>query len=179
MGLDPDRILAPLVPFLPAAPAPLLEIGAGPGRDAAWFAGWGHSVTAVEPVAGFRKAGRAHTGPAVRWIDSALPDLRGLPRSASFAVIYAHAVWQHITPDDRPIALSRMRGLLGSGGVLLLSLRFGANRSGRVMHQIDESETLRQADTAGFSEVAAFASPSLQDSNRRAGVTWRWVVLRA
>ncbi len=38
------------------------RIDAGAGRDADWFAGRGHRVTAVEPVETLRMAGERHTG---------------------------------------------------------------------------------------------------------------------
>ena len=43
-------IHAPWFHLFPQAPARILDIGAGTGRDAAWFATLGHSVLAVEPT---------------------------------------------------------------------------------------------------------------------------------
>jgi protein-L-isoaspartate O-methyltransferase len=40
--------------LIPAAPAHILDVGAGTGRDAAWFASMGHRVTAVEPTEAMR-----------------------------------------------------------------------------------------------------------------------------
>ncbi len=49
-------------------------MGAGSGRDAAWFAANGYSVVAAEPAAGMRRAGKAlHSSPDIRWMDDALP----------------------------------------------------------------------------------------------------------
>ena len=39
------------IPFLSATPGLALDIGAGSGRDAAWFAARGWDVVAVEPAA--------------------------------------------------------------------------------------------------------------------------------
>ena len=40
--------------LIPAMPGRVLDIGSGTGRDAAWFAGRGHSVVAVEPTDAMR-----------------------------------------------------------------------------------------------------------------------------
>jgi SAM-dependent methyltransferase len=62
--------------LLPAVPALVLDIGAGTGRDAAWFAGLGHDVVAVEPASAMRaEAARLHPGPRIRWLNDRLPDL--------------------------------------------------------------------------------------------------------
>jgi protein-L-isoaspartate O-methyltransferase len=62
--------------LIPQAPARILDIGAGTGRDAAWFAANGHHVIAVEPTDELRKAAqRLHAMPRIEWLDGSLPDL--------------------------------------------------------------------------------------------------------
>ena len=58
-AVDPDRLHAWLADLLPAEPGLVLDVGAGSGRDAAWFARRGHSVVAVEPSAAMRAEARA------------------------------------------------------------------------------------------------------------------------
>ncbi len=53
-ALPPERLHGRLDGLLPAVLAPVLNIGAGTGRDAAWFAGLGHDVVAVELAAAMR-----------------------------------------------------------------------------------------------------------------------------
>ena len=43
--------------LLPDAPGTVLDIGAGSGRDAAWFSAQGYDVIAVEPSSGMRSRG--------------------------------------------------------------------------------------------------------------------------
>lgn len=65
-----------LLDLLPPAPALVLDVGAGSGRDAAWLAGEGHTVVAVEPSAAMRAEGeRRHPAAAIRWLADALPGL--------------------------------------------------------------------------------------------------------
>ena len=49
--------------ILPDPPGLVIDLGAGSGRDAAWFAARGFQVIAVEPAAGMRAEGqRRHAG---------------------------------------------------------------------------------------------------------------------
>jgi len=48
--------------LLPKAPAFILDVGAGSGRDAASLAEMGHSIAAVEPVDELRNCGSTRIG---------------------------------------------------------------------------------------------------------------------
>ena len=62
--------------LIPKPSARLLDIGAGTGRDAAYFASLGHKVVAVEPVDEMREGGRKlHPSPTIEWLADGLPDL--------------------------------------------------------------------------------------------------------
>ena len=45
-----ERLHNWLTPFLPDRGMPVLDVGAGTGRDAAWLRGLGYQVFAVEPA---------------------------------------------------------------------------------------------------------------------------------
>jgi hypothetical protein len=54
--------------LIPPAPASILDIGSGTGRDAAWFASQSHRVVAVEPTDAMRIPAMAlHPSPAIEW----------------------------------------------------------------------------------------------------------------
>ena len=54
--------------FLPEDPGRILDIGAGSGRDAAWFSALCHQVVAVEPSLEMRKEGkRRHSDTGIQW----------------------------------------------------------------------------------------------------------------
>ena len=53
-AIDPATLHGWLDGVAPAAPGLVLDVGAGIGRDAAWLAGLGHDVIAVEPSAAMR-----------------------------------------------------------------------------------------------------------------------------
>lgn len=58
-GLSPEGVYEHVIDFFPSRNSRVADIGAGTGRDAAWFAARGHDVLAVEPVREFREAGQA------------------------------------------------------------------------------------------------------------------------
>ena len=75
-ALDPRELHAWIADLLPGEPSPVVDVGAGTGRDAAWFAAAGHEVIAVEPSAAMRAEGcRRHDVSMVRWVENGLPSL--------------------------------------------------------------------------------------------------------
>lgn len=69
-SLEAARLNAWFRDVLPAAPACVLDIGAGSGRDAEWLASLGYEVIAVEPSAAMvREAQRIHPEPVIHWVE--------------------------------------------------------------------------------------------------------------
>src|SRR6516225_9694738 len=125
----------------------LLDIGAGTGRDAAWFARQGQDVIAVEPSNSMRAEGqRLHADPRVRWMDDQLPELSVLGRlGISFDLVMLNAVWQHVAPSDRERAFRKMARFVKSGGLLTITLRLGPAPADRGMHSVSLDEVERLA----------------------------------
>lgn len=175
------ELLAPVRAHLPRRPARVLDVGAGAGRDAVWFAAQGHDVTAAEPVAAFVAAGQARRGAeTVRWERDALPDLprtRALGRR--YDCILLSAVWQHLEPAERREAMATLWRLAAPGGRLILSLRQGPAPPSRLALPVSVAETLRIAEAQGFTTLLQIGAPSVQAANRREGVRWTWLVLAA
>jgi SAM-dependent methyltransferase len=98
-----DRAHARLGGLLPATPALVFDIGAGTGRDAAWLAGQGHQVVAIEPAGAMRRRGQElHPDDRIRWLDDRLPALTTTIRLGLAAdLILLSAVWHHLGPSDR------------------------------------------------------------------------------
>src|SRR3954453_23353494 len=95
-GINPAALHSWLKGLLPEVPGTVLDIGAGSGRDAAWFSAQGYDVIAVEPSSGMRLEGqRLHPEPRIHWIDDQLPDLSILGSMAiGFDPVMLSAVWQ-------------------------------------------------------------------------------------
>lgn len=75
-SLQPDGLHGWFAHLLPEAPGLVIEVGAGSGRDAAWFAAKSYRVIAVEPSKNMRAEGqRRHDSTAVQWLNDRLPAL--------------------------------------------------------------------------------------------------------
>ena len=119
--------------LIPSVPGRVLDIGSGTGRDAAWFAGRGHSVVAVEPTDAMRLPAMAlHPSPRIDWLDDSLPDLSTLRgRGETFDLVMLTAVWMHLDEAQRRRAMPRVAALLLDGGIMGFRLRHGPVPPGR------------------------------------------------
>ncbi len=164
--------------LLPQCPTTVLDIGAGTGVDAAWFAERGSRVLAVEPVEAFREAGRRlHPSGSIEWLDDSLPNLSVIAaRGLRFDLIVLSAVWMHLDSSERRAGMQVIASLLGSPGTIVLSLRHGAVPAGRIMYQVSAAETIDLARSVGLTNVLAVEAESIEAVNRDAGVTWSRLV---
>jgi SAM-dependent methyltransferase len=176
-ALSADTVHAWLESLLPPAPALLLDIGAGTGRDAAWLASKGHQVVAIEPSGAMRRQGhRLHPDDRIRWLDDRMPTLATTLRLGLAAdVILLSGVWQHLASGDRPRAFRKLVSLLKSGGLLAITLRHGPAHPARCMHPVSLAEIEQLAREHGL-VVVHVATAS--DGMGRSEVTWTNVALR-
>jgi len=166
----------PVLQLLPTASCRVLEIGSGPGRNAAQLAAMGHEVVAIEPTDELRMAAMAmYPSPSIKWVDDALPDLTSLPQAYAFDLVMATAVWMHLDLSERRRAMPRLAGPTKRGGRLIMSLRHGPVPAGRRMFEVSAGETIALASGHGMSPILNLVTASVQEGNRRAGVTWRWL----
>src|SRR5215469_9877087 len=96
-SIDPSELHAWLEGLIPKTAGTVADIGAGSGRDAAWFASRGYDVVAVEPSVGMQFEGqRRHHDPRIRWLSDKLPGLELLSNlGITFDIVFVNAVWQH------------------------------------------------------------------------------------
>jgi SAM-dependent methyltransferase len=151
-AIDPANLHSWLRGLLPDMPGTVLDIGAGSGRDAAWFSAQGYGVIAVEPSSGMRSEGqRLHPDLRIRWINDQLPELSILgPLAISFDVVMMTAVWQHLPPSQRDRAFRKVASLVRSGGLLAISLRSGPSPAGSEMYPVSLEEIEHLARNRGF-----------------------------
>jgi SAM-dependent methyltransferase len=176
-AIDPEQLHGWLQDLLPPAPALVLDVGAGTGRDAAWLAGKGYGVVAIEPSVAMRVQAEArHEGAGITWIEDQLPALSSIYRQGlAFHVILLSGVWQHVPPGERERAMRKLLGLLRPGGVLALSLRHGPPGAGRSMHPVSLPEVERLAREHG---AIVAKTADLPDQQGREEVSWTGVALR-
>ncbi len=156
----------------------VLDVGAGSGRDAAWFAAHGHEVVAVEPAPRMREVARSfHPDSRIRWLDDQLPVLENVFRTGlTFDLIWLSAVWMHVAPTSRQRAFRKLVTLLRPGGRIMMSLRQGPPPDGREMYptQVDEVEKLARSHG-----LAVIRVTRANDRLGREGVTWQTICLQA
>src|SRR3974390_1607389 len=166
-----------LVDLLPNAPALVLDVGAGTGRDAAWLVSRGLEVIAVEPSGAMRaEAERLHPSPSIRWIADSLPSLNHVLRlGLSFDVILLSAVWMHVLPADRARAFRKLVTLLKPGGCMAITLRHGPAEPERGIHAASQAEIEHLARGHGAFVERATES---RDELGRDTVNWTQLVVR-
>lgn len=179
-SLSFEQAHASVLGVLPEQPGTVLDVGAGSGRDAAWFAARGSEVFAVEPAGALRdRAAERHGSARIHWVDDALPDLPRIRRGAArFDLIWLSAVWMHVPPGQRARAFRILADLLAPGGRLFVSLRHGAFDDGRTAHPVAAEELLRLGREHGMVCVHhAVGEGASRDALGRADVRWESLIL--
>ena len=142
-----------------AGPFAILDLGCGPGRDLATFAGLGHEAIGVDGSERFAAMARAHSGCEV-WQQNLLA--LDLP-DARFDGIFANAVLFHVPGTELPRVLLELRAALKRGGVLFSSNPRGDGEEGwhggryGVYHDLAAWRRLLAA--AGFVELEHYYRP--------------------
>ncbi len=160
--------------LIPTAPSRILDIGAGIGRDAVWFASLGHRVVAVEPTDALRLPAMAlHPLPQIEWLNDSLPDLALLlARGERFDLVMLTGVWMHLDGEQRRRAMPNLAALVSAGGIAIMTIRHGPVPAGRRMFEVPAEETIELARMQGLQPVLNLRTESIQARNRAAGVTW-------
>ena len=161
---------------LPTEPGVVLDVGAGSGRDAAWFAARGHEVFAVEPAVRLRDmAADHHKNPRIHWIDDRLPSLERVRRSGTrFNAIWASAVWMHVPTQEQPRAFRVLANCLRPGGRLFISLRHGDFDDDRMSWGVSAPDLIGLARKHGLVCIAHHGQ--VPDLRGRRGVSWENLV---
>ena len=174
-SLSFEKVHAGLMNLLPQPGSTILDVGAGSGRDAAWFASRGYDVVAVEPSHAMRAHARElHKSTSITWLDDSLPELVQVRRlGLSFDLILLSAVWMHLPPASRERALRKMATLLAPNGRIAISLRLGEPDAERAMYPVSLHELSSLAQPLGLRLISTTDSP---DKLGRASVSWTTAV---
>jgi SAM-dependent methyltransferase len=171
-----EEVHGALLDLLPEPGATILDVGAGSGRDAAWFASHGYDVVAVEPSDAMRTYGRAlHQSARIHWLSDSLPELAQVRRlGLTFDLILLSAVWMHVPPASRARALRKLATMLSPSGRIAISLRLGEPDTARAMYEVTLHELSSLSQQFGLRLIRATNSV---DRLGRAGVSWSTAVL--
>lgn len=161
-----------------ARPLAVLDVGAGTGRDASWFAAHGHRIVAVEPSPAMQQIGkRLHPDPKIEWRFDSLPGLAKTRASGEkYDLILLSAVWMHVNPDYRKQALETLRDLLKSDGKIYLTLRIGPSEPARGIHRVSV-EGLEEL--LGTMDLKASKLGEQTDLLGRANINWIAMIISA
>jgi SAM-dependent methyltransferase len=173
-SISAAELHAAILHLIPKSPGSVADIGAGSGRDAAWFAGMGHRVVAVEPIDAMRIPAMAlHPSPRIEWLDDSLPDLAVLrTRGERFDLLMLTGVWMHLDEAQRNRAMPNLAALAKPRGAIAMMMRHGPVPPGRRMFDVSADETISLAAPFGLHPVVNLHRESTQAANRAAGITW-------
>jgi SAM-dependent methyltransferase len=154
-----------------------LDVGCGSGRDAAWLAGQGWRVTAVDPSAAMLAgARRIHCSLRIRWTKDCLPKLEKVASlGTTFDLVLLSAVWMHVPENRQAEAAATVARLTGHGGIVNLTIRSGAGEPERGFHDTDVD--LLAATFAGHG-VLPVNDVIDDDIFAREGVVWNKLTFR-
>jgi len=162
--------------FLPGSGS-VLDVGAGAGRDALYFAKKGLEVYAVEPAHRLSKVGKNTTRDvSVKWINDKLPELQKvISLNKTFDLILISAVWMHIPIKERLLAFQTLSSLVRLNGHLIITLRHGSSCDLREMFEVSIKEIIGLAEDNRLSILHVQKD---DDSLKRKDVFWETIVLQ-
>lgn len=158
----------------------VLDIGAGAGRDALWFAKHHCDVYAIEPADDLREQGKKYSQQYVdkiTWLDDQLPELNSIIElGIRFDCILLSAVWMHLSPAVRKRAFRKLSNLLAPSGKLVISLRYGDFSDARKAYDVsvEELERLAQQHALQVNLISELDTDELG----RNSVQWQTVVMQ-
>ena len=160
------------------APADILDLGCGPGRDLKTFGELGHRAVGLDGTPAFADMARTHGGCEV-WLQDLLA--LNLP-PARFDGIFANAVLFHVPTSALPRVLSELHNALRPRGVLFASNPRGNDQEGwqqnrwGVWHSLEGWRRYMQG--AAFEELEHYYRPAGLPRERQPWLATVWRVLR-
>jgi len=155
------------------APARVLSVGCGYGKDEAVLAARGYGVTGIDLSAAMIAEAKRRV-PAARFQEM---DMRSLLfEEYCFDGVYCMASLHHLSRSDAPQALREMRRVLVPSGTLFISVKEGSGDELRTLGTGTVRETFY--DDAGFREMlqgAGFTVAEFSTDDARTATPKRWL----
>lgn len=140
--VDPEPILAPLLPYLRPGSA-ILDIGCGSGRDIKWLTSKGFQPAGLERSPSLAVLASEHSNCPVT-----IADLFEYQPPIHYDCVLLIGTLVHLAKPDFPKALRKVMRMLKAGGILYLSMKAwgGSEKSedGRVFQLWSDAELRRE-----------------------------------
>ncbi|GAA5209680.1 class I SAM-dependent methyltransferase [Microbacterium kyungheense] len=154
--------------------ARVLELGSGPGRDAAALEAAGLTVDRTDGAAAFVDALRA-AGHQARVLDVRAEDFGG-----PYDAVFANAVLLHVPREDLAAVLATARRACRPGGVLVASVKKGEGEAW-TRAKLDDPRHFTYWDETGLTSAlrAAGWTPEQVTESTLPGAVERWITVIA
>ena len=166
-----ESVHSKVMDLLPGKGSSILDVGAGSGRDAAWFYRNGYQVSAVEPSQELRRIAKTrHRNANIQWFDDRLPTLAKVLKSKlTFDLVWVNALWHHIPKNEQRQALRKLVSVLSPGGSVMVSLRRGDTPPHYPARIVTSGELEQLARDLGLITVRV---QPCEDALKRENVSW-------
>ncbi len=170
LAVSPD--VAPFAAGL-APGAWVLEIGSGPGRDALALEEHGLRVRRTDITPAFVELLRAE-GHEADVLDPLVDELGG-----PYDGVWASAVLVHLSRDEVPVVLSRLRAVTATGGPLHVSLKVGDGEAWSTHGHVAARRHFTYWRASELEEALAGAGWKVESLEQRAGLREEWMAVIA
>ena len=154
--------------------AKILDLGCGSGRDVKAFLDMGYDVDAIEGSEELARLASEYTGIQVKCMD-----FNQLNENSVYDAVWACASLLHVTSQNLPNVLARIRRALNPSGVVYASFKHGDFEGVRDERYYTDMTSERFAEvlnkTDGFSIVEEWYSDDVRADNN---TVWYNVILR-
>ena len=153
----------------------ILDAGCGSGRDSKAFMQDGFKVAAFDASTEMCKAAAAYTGLEVKQMM-----FQELDYCDEFDGIWACASLLHVSYDELPDVIRRLKRALKKDGVIYVSFKYGTEettKGGRTFSNFTEKTVKTLMDNAGFAIKECVVSEDVRPD--RAGEKWVNVIGKA
>ncbi len=152
----------------------ILDLGCGSGRDVKAFLDMGYDVDAIDGSEKLARLASEYTGIQVKYMD-----FSQLNESSVYDAVWACASLLHVTSQNLPNIMARIRRALKSSGVVYASFKHGDFEGVRGERYYTDMTSERFAEvlnkTGGFSIVEEWYSDDVRAGNK---TIWYNVILR-
>ena len=172
-----EDVHAPLLCHLDASCTSVLDIGAGSGRDACWFARKGSKVVAVEPSSQLRGLGeKGSIGLNVEWYPNFATELRPeMFGGRKFDVVLLSAVMMFVPLTQWPQVFGFINKVAKDSALMVLSCVVEYEDPARGMNRVSEEDLIGVQRSLGWDVLF---SGRRADLFNRPGMYWRYTIYR-